>query len=288
VITERRLAKVETSLPPKEAVLHWLAEAQQFASLVDYVRSIIDLPVSAAPLTRIGDSVEAAVRSAFKGEPRQAVESAVRRAVGDAVFLFVLVLKLNGAALEVARLEGLRAAAISLWVGRLLGDPAADHPKADERELERSRERLEGWRQWHRVLDAILTDVGAEEVARATLERRYFDDQRVLFSDATEAWASLREIVDRLVALAELNQIAMRAADSPTDERATDSLAAQVPDTAESRAAILADDARVTAFELLGDRSRAVAIMERRLRAEPMPAPISGSVRDRTNLASPD
>jgi hypothetical protein len=39
----------------------------------------------------------------------------------------------------------------------------------------------------------------------------------------------------------------------------------------EGLASHLADDARVRAYEILGERERAVAIMERRLKAEPPP-----------------
>jgi len=40
-----------------------------------------------------------------------------------------------------------------------------------------------------------------------------------------------------------------------------------IADRVQARARELADDARVTAFELLGDRNRAVVILERRLHA---------------------
>jgi len=269
VTTERRLAKVEASLSPKEAVLRWLAEAQQYPSLVDHARSIVDLPVSAAPLTRIGESVEAAVRDAMKGAARATIEAAVRRAVGDAVFLFVLVMKLNTAALELARLEGLRAAALSLWVGALLGGPPVGDREARESDLEQGRERLAAWRRWHGVLDSIVTEVGAEEDARAALERRYFDGQSVLFADAAEAWTGLREHVDLLTALAERFPEVLRASTSSDDEPEVGGSSQSLTDLAASRARTLADDARVTAFEVLGDRPRAVAIMERRLRTKP-------------------
>ena len=119
--TSRRIAKLEGALRPREAVLAWLVEAQQFPSLVDHVRSIVELPVEAAPLSVIGERVEAAVRQDTKGQPRAATEAAVRRAVGDGVFLFSLALGLNVVALEMARLEGLRATAVFYWMGCLLG-----------------------------------------------------------------------------------------------------------------------------------------------------------------------
>jgi hypothetical protein len=111
VTAARRLAALETSLGPMELVLHSLAEAQTFGSLEEYTRSIIDQPEEAAPLNRIAASTEAAVLASMKGESRDAIEAAVRRAIGDGFFTFLLVLHLNGAALEVARLEGLRASA---------------------------------------------------------------------------------------------------------------------------------------------------------------------------------
>ena len=130
----RRLTKLEGALMPREAVLAWLVEAHQFPSLVEHARSIAELPVEAAPLSVIGARVEAAVRASLTGQPRDAVWEAVRRAVGDGVFLFTLVFGLNGQALEIARVEGLRAAATFYWMGCLLGGPrAADLPPAEAR-----------------------------------------------------------------------------------------------------------------------------------------------------------
>ena len=80
----RRLAKLEGALMPREAVLAWLVEAQQFPSLFDHVRSIAEIPVEAAPLSVIGARIESATRDAMRGQPRDAVETAVgliRRAI---------------------------------------------------------------------------------------------------------------------------------------------------------------------------------------------------------------
>ena len=122
--TSRRVAKLEGTLQPREAVLHWLAEAQGYPGVVEYLRSqIVGQPVEAAPISVITGRVVAAVRAERKGQPREDVDRAVHRAQGDAVFLFCLVVVLNGRALEVARVEGLRAAAVFYWMGTLLGGP---------------------------------------------------------------------------------------------------------------------------------------------------------------------
>ena len=246
----RRLAKLEGSLPPREAVLAWLAEAQRAPGLVAHVQTLIELPVGAAPLSVIGMQVEAAVRAATKGQSRVMVEAAVRRALGDAAFLFALVLGLNGQALEIARLEGLRATAVFHWL-RSLGDG-------------RPAEGTAAWAQCGAAVVGLTTVVAVEAAARAELERRYVGGHDVLFEDATTAWAAFVDLVERLAGLA----------DAITGVRTTRNHLVGSPETAESleelvteRVARLADDARICAYEILGDRPRVVRILERQLRS---------------------
>jgi hypothetical protein len=213
-------------------------------------------------LSVIGDRVESAVRDAIKGQPRDAVEAAVRRAVGDGVFLFSLALWLNVVALEIARLEGLRAAAAFYWMGCLLGGPrAADLAPAQVETYE--RERADAWAQWRIMVGRLSRDVRVESEARATLERRFFAGHDVLFADATEAWTGHVDFVERLASLAET--LAPTSGPKPRPHRsAVLAGSGSLTERVAERVARLADDARVRAYEILGDRPRAVAIMERR------------------------
>jgi len=264
--TSRRLTKLEGALHPREAVLAWLVEAQQYPSLVDHVRSIAGLPVEAAPLSVIGARVEAATRDAMSGHPRAAVEAAARRAVGDGVFLFTLAIGLNVVALEIARLEGLRATAVFYWMGCLLGGPrAADLPPAEAKVYE--RELADAWALWWPVLDRLSLEVRVENEARATLEQRFFAGHDVLFADASTAWASHVDMVERLASLAEtMASTGGPMARSSRSSRTT--AGGSLTERVAERVATLADDARVRAYEILGDRPRAVEIMERRLLGE--------------------
>jgi hypothetical protein len=252
-IVSRRVAKLEGTLQPREAVLHWLAEAQSYPGVVEYLRSqVVGQPVEAAPITVITGRVVAAVRAERKGQPREDVERAVHRAQGDAVFLFCLVVVLNGHALEVARVEGLRAAAVFYWMGTLLGGPHGP-PESDED----ARERLDAWRSWRTTVDRLVADARVATEARANLERRYLGGHAVLFPDAAAAWARHVDFVERLLGLAE----AIEPARPTRRASGGESLAAQVG----ALATRLADDARVKAYEIVGNRERAVSIMERRL-----------------------
>lgn len=105
-----------------------------------------------------------------------------------------------------------------------------------------------------------------ETEARSSLERRYLGGHNVLFADVAAAWASHVEMVERLGGLAEVIALAHPA--KPARRKSGGSAA---NDASEGRVGVLAnqlaDDARVRAFEILGERERAVSIMERRLRA---------------------
>jgi hypothetical protein len=258
----RRLAKLEGALPPREAVLAWLVEAQRFPSLEDHARAIAALPVEAAPLSVIGGRIEASMRASMKAQPHDAVRDAVRRAVGDGAFLFSLALGLNVEALEFARLEGLRATAAFFWMGSLLGGPRAHDLPPDEAKTYVG-ELADAWAQWRTVVDRLRLELHVEQEARISLQRRYFGGHDVFFADAAHAWAEHVDLVARLVGLADL----LATTDAPKSRRRSDRThpGGSLPERVAERVTRLADDARVRAYEIMGDRPRAVAMMERRL-----------------------
>lgn len=281
---DRRLAKLESALSPKTAVLLWLTEAHAFPALPAYVGWLMDQPKSVAPLARIPEQVEAAVRASLRGAslrgaPRTSVEPAVARAVKEAIFLFELVLALNLAAEETIRFEGPRSAAL-YWQGRALAlDAALDGGAIAKRAGEKGRpaERPAAWRE---VARAQLTDLYTAEAGRGLLERRWLDGQRVLFPELAGEWESLRYRSERLVALgdgpATLAGGARRRKRPSTDPLAACRAATRV--RAPAWASELADRARSASLELLGDTAGAVAIVERWWRAPPRSRP-SGSCR---------
>jgi len=260
VTVTRRVAAVESSLDPLEVVLRVIAEGQEHGSLDTYARAVAEAPIESAPLTRIGAETEASVRAAIKGKPRDEIDRAVRRAVGDAFFRYILFLRINAAALEIADREGLRAATCFYWMGCLLGGPReADLEPADWKEHQ--KEQAECWRSWRGVVASILALTLVEEDAREQLEARYLGGRPVLLAESQAVWDRFVEQVDRLWSMSEklvpLN---------PDEQERVDAVG---PDALDERVAErvqrLADDARVSTFERIGEMPRAVAIMERRL-----------------------
>jgi hypothetical protein len=106
--------------------------------------------------------------------------------------------------------------------------------------------------------------VAVEEEARASLESRYFDGRPVLLGDAAQEWAGLRDMVDRLASLAGVRPPVIGARTSG-HRRSAAAGRRHRADRVHERARTLADDARDSTFEQLGDRRRALAILERRL-----------------------
>ncbi len=64
---KQRLAKIETSLTPKQAVLLWMEEAHKAGSVHKYALSLKGQPDSAFPLVKLPKQVEQAVRDSMKG-----------------------------------------------------------------------------------------------------------------------------------------------------------------------------------------------------------------------------
>lgn len=256
----RRLAKLEGSLRPREAVLAWLAEVQELTDIDDYSRHVAEVSVDDAPMSVIGRRIQAAVRDDMKGKPRDAVVEAVRRAFGDALFLFCLVFQVNIEAVQRANIEGLRAAAAFFWMGSLLGGPRDEEIAPDEL-AEHHAELTECWASWLSVVERLAWDVQVVERVRATLADRYYAGQDVLFADARTGWAVHVKQVERIHAVAHdigstrhgkaARKLVARRPARPTIEVGVEELLAW-----------LIGQARVRAFEVLGERPKAVAIME--------------------------
>jgi hypothetical protein len=89
----------------------------------------------------------------------------------------------------------------------------------------------------------------------------------VFFADVSQAWAEHVAMVERLASLADALATTGASKARPRRSNRTEA-GGSVTERVVARVARLADDARVRAYEIMGDRPRAVAIMERRLLAD--------------------
>ena len=111
--SQRRVAKLEASLPVQAALRLWLDEAQGFGSLAAYAAWLVDQPLTAAPFVRVPEAAEAAAHRAMGGQPRDAVRDAMTKAIEDAVFRVLLVLELNRAGEATLHVASLRDLALA-------------------------------------------------------------------------------------------------------------------------------------------------------------------------------
>jgi hypothetical protein len=114
---------------------------------------LIDQPVSAAPLERVPEQARTAAIEAMRGQPREAVQEAAYQAVRDAIFGVELVLKVNVAAEETIRIEGLRHAAI-FWEMRALSAEAELVRRSRSRDDRSGSNLAERWQGWCRATDS--------------------------------------------------------------------------------------------------------------------------------------
>lgn len=260
---ERRLAKLENSLSPTEAVLSWLAEAHEYPTLPEYVASLLDASQDAWPLTRIAEQVEGLTRAAMKGKSQDAVKKAVRRQVGDAFFLLDVALRLNLAAEETLRGGRLRWACLSYQM-RALTLEAELAEVTRRRQHAAARPSVSAVDAWRTGLAVSLTTIYTEEEARSEVERKYLAGRPVLFSWLVREWDDLRA---RLEGLASVADVLPELRGSGVPELALDERHARAAKGASVRASELTDQARVAALDMLGEATQAVAIAGRRLRS---------------------
>ena len=91
----KRIEKIEGSLTPKQAVMLWMQDAHQYRNMFEYVLFLRGQPNTVAPLWHLPDQIERATRESMKGQHKEVVEAAVRRAVRDVFFLFHLHQQVN-------------------------------------------------------------------------------------------------------------------------------------------------------------------------------------------------
>ena len=91
----QRVAKLETGLTPKQAILLWFQEAHGFNTIFEYIHHLKSQPDSAAPIPRLTDQVAEAVKQTLKGHRREEIDKAVRQAYKDVLFLFFLHQQVN-------------------------------------------------------------------------------------------------------------------------------------------------------------------------------------------------
>jgi hypothetical protein len=254
----RRVERLETALGPTEAVCAWLEDAQTFGSLPAYERGRSTESRADHPFRRIWDQVQADARNRTRGQPRTSVEKAATAALRGATFRVALVLELNvaiGTELALAARDGHLLALILDLAG--LGIEI-DKGTTAEDELTA------------RVRPSIATyAVGLRASARASidLEARYLGGHPALFPDLVAERNRLLDDLEQLLERArELDEI--RTDDPPADGRGLEKLdaavlAAAVEARAPAIAALRVAEARITAFDLLGQSAEAVALRAR-------------------------
>jgi hypothetical protein len=179
-MSNRRLDKLEGSLSPREAVIHWLTEACAYGSLPAYGTSLIDQPEAIQPFIAVPAQVEKAVWDSMRGQPSAFVKKVMREATGDTVFLLRLVIGLNVHIEETLRVERLRHLSL-FWWSRVLDPRAVAKGKASA--CDRS--------EWHRGVGTLRAVLAGAEQARRAAEARYLDGHDCLFPVLSADWRDL-------------------------------------------------------------------------------------------------
>ena len=186
-----RIERVETSLTPKQAAILWLQEMSNFPNLQEYTFYLKDKPEEAAPLYRLPNQMEQAVRQAMKGRPEAEIWPTVRLAVRDVAFLVYIVLTANERAMNQRREWALLHVAFAEWLNGMI-------LRKIYNKRHQSKEHIKNWgvAAEHRLVELY----GFQSFINVISER-YFDGSQILFQDVVD---DLKDIIKHLEGLVDL------------------------------------------------------------------------------------
>ena len=241
---ERRLAALEASLSPTELVLRWLAEAHTCDDFKTYSESLFDQDPGNLPMDRLAREAETNARSRMRGQPKEDVAAAVRKALVETIFRAQLVLRINALTQEFIDREILIDGALSAHLG--LAVHAGKGQPIDKAPV--------GLVQVRDVLFARVTELHAFETARATVERKHLDGVTALFPASVREWAEQRTRSETLAVMAlRIAELDGFDPPPPDDEAAFDARVVQL-------VADHVEPARSKAYYELGDGRRGLSI----------------------------
>ena len=256
--SSRRVDRLERDADASAAVLDWLDSAHRHLSRDAYVVALADLDPAEVGLPAIWARLDAMIEAQPRSKPRTDDVALVRRAKADATFLYVLAINLDRDARKFAELESLRVALLSAD-REAMGDMRVPMSPVFSLPLDDGAEDGDAM-TWAGLAELELATIDVEERARHSLEEHYFDGRPVLFEQTSNDWARLRWLVDRL-------REDLAIDDRSRAGRGEPSVA---PGDLDTRIAARASDleglARVDGLRLLGERDRAQAIVDRRVR----------------------
>ncbi len=250
---ERRLAALEASLSPTELVLRWLAEAHEYDDFKTYTEALFNKDPSDCPMDRLAREAQTSARSRSRGQPKEDVARAVRKALVETIFRAQLVLRINALTGEFIDREVLIDGALSAHLGLAVhvgrGQPIDKAPV--------------GLVQVRDLLFGQVTELHAFETARATVERKHLNGATALFPAAVREWAEQRKRTETLgVTAFRIAELDGFDPPPPDDEAAFDARVAQL-------VADHIEPARSKAYYELGDGRRALSLAVGWLRSKP-------------------
>jgi hypothetical protein len=166
----KRTDQIATALTPKQAIAHWLAEAEPAQHLKAYYEAVTSGAVSDYPLVQLTTQVTHSTRTAMTRQPHQDIQRAVKRQVQDVAFPYFLVEQTNDHLLQTRQASWLHLTLLSEMLYPLIHGIARPGP-SDE------------WRQ--RAQTQVVRVQGQQRMAQI-LADRYYGGQFPLFVEVAE------------------------------------------------------------------------------------------------------
>ena len=243
-----RIERVETSLIPKQAAILWLQEVRNFPNLQEYTFYLKDKPEESAPLYRLPNQMEQAVRQAMKGHPEKEIWPSVRLAVRDVAFLVYIVLTANERAMNQRREWALLHIALSEWLNGIILIKVYN-------KRHQSQEHIKNWKV---ATESRLIELYLFQDSINAISEYYFDGHQILFSEVAD---DLKDVIKHLESLVDLFNYACAGARSTIKKIKLDELQAAAKEQITNDKFTIVDQAKAEALIMIGEREAGVDLI---------------------------
>ena len=183
MLKQKRLIRIESSLPPKQAVLLWLRQEYQGKTSSEYGEWLVRRPASAAPRVRVERLVVDAIQVAMKGQEPARIHQAALHGQMQTDFLILLVNRTNSVILGDSR---------CCWLQIVLL-----HERLRNASLSDDEERAVN--EWACSLREFAIELFSLQAASELIRDRYFDGAYILLKDAIEDLEQQTKLVQKMM-----------------------------------------------------------------------------------------
>ena len=266
MLPDKRLDRIAEKLTPKQLAILYIRELHSHPDVFEYVRSLRGVRLEALPAQKLLDQLVESTQGPLKGKPQTVINSAVKKAEKDLLFLIRLHGQANTYFLSEQRFWAALLVLMDFGLRLVDTEKFYERLRAKKERKKTAKNLKSNWEQGfcREMIVLLFRQLHGFRTAVSLLGRNYFADEALLFPDAAMSLAELLRNVDFLVSgfNAELE-------DGSNQKIETETFKIDIDKEAVERTSYIIDMAKAQTFEAMGDNQGGLELVERHIDYDP-------------------